>query len=96
MKEVEVNEKTVAGRKLLRFVKELAAPEKSVRVVKNGAHSYYKLTATEMVMPLSRKPSKEQLQEFFERDGGAPVSLVAARKSSIEKLKAHQKKSGNR
>ena len=77
---VEINGKTITGKKALSYLQKLQLQEPSIRIThKKGA--FRKLTAEEMVLPGGEKFTAEQLDEFLDRkDTGKTLTLAQVRK----------------
>ncbi|MDB5284229.1 MAG: hypothetical protein JWO06_3304 [Bacteroidota bacterium] len=82
---VEINDKTNTGKRALSYLQKLQLQEPSIRITyKKGA--FKKLTAEEMVLPMAKKPSDEQLNEFLDRkDTGKTISIKQVR-HKLQKL----------
>jgi 2-succinyl-5-enolpyruvyl-6-hydroxy-3-cyclohexene-1-carboxylate synthase len=77
---VEINDKTLAGRKALSYLQKLQLQEPAIRITQKK-NAFRKLTTEEMVIPGGEKFTGKQLDEWLDRkDTGKPMALAQLRK----------------
>lgn len=77
---IEIDVKTEASKKLLTSIRKLQKTDSSIKIT-HKKESFRPLTAKDVVLPLGPKPSKEQWDEYLDRqDSRKPITVQQLRK----------------
>jgi hypothetical protein len=88
---VEIDSATKAGTQAINYLKGLKAPEKSVLIRKYSRDSFIPLSPEEMALPIGKKPTSKELNEFLDRKQGRGSDAETTRKRILGSLAANRK-----